>query len=207
VSKKPTIRFAFTIKDGPNAGLTSGTWRAWTHGEDLYIAPEELSKVWKVSLHADAAWRVAMTSEHVREGVEPQLPHGVDRAVWKFRPPPFEDGGRLAFVVAVTRASLLPGVLDERALHIAVKDRWDVLNTVKLWMTEPNVEMEGSSRPLGAPLPLRSGRRVWLSVGTEPVEGNPEPPCVGSIIEPMSPATHEVTAPGVMVKGVHTSHD
>jgi hypothetical protein len=171
VSKKPTIRFAFTIKDGPNAGLTSGTWRAWTHGEDLYIAPEELSKVWKVSLHADAAWRVAMTSEHVREGVEPQLPHGVDRAVWKFRPPPFEDGGRLAFVVAVTRASLLPGVLDERAL------------------------------------PLRSGRRVWLSVGTEPVEGNPEPPCVGSIIEPMSPATHEVTAPGVMVKGVHTSHD
>lgn len=205
MSKKPTIRFAFTIKDGPNAGLTSGNWRAWTHGEDLYLAAEELSRVWKVSLHSDVAWQLAMTREHVQGGAEPQLPHGVDRAVWKFQPPPFEGGGRLAFVVAVTRASLLVGVLDERALHVAVEDRWDVLNTVKLWMTEPDIELEGISRPLGAPLPLRSGRRVWLAASTEQVEGEPEPPCTGSMLEPMSPATHGVTAPGVMVKGVHVA--
>jgi hypothetical protein len=55
-----------------------------------------------------------MTKEHVASGVEPQLPVGVDRAVWKFKPPPFRDGGRLAFVVAATKASLLSGNVEEK---------------------------------------------------------------------------------------------
>ena len=202
MSKKPMLRFAFTIAEGPNAGLTSGPWRAWTKGEDCYITPRAPDDVWKVSLHSDVAWRLAMTSEHVASGELPHLPEGVDRAMWKFKPTEFVDGRRLAFAIATTRAALLPGALIETDLHIAVRDRWDEVTVAYFWMTEPDVELSGVDRRVGEPLLLQSGRRLWLSAGVEQVSGEPEPMADGAVIVPMSPENDDVAAPGLMIKGV-----
>ena len=161
----------------------------------------ELSGVWKVSLYGDAAWRVAMTAEHVKSGHEPQLPPGADRAPWTFDPP-FKDRGRLVFVVACTRAALLPGQLDERELHVTVDDRWDRLTSVRFWMTEPGVDLVGMNRPLGQPLPLTPADRCGWVLPPEAVDGEPESMSAGALIEPRSPATDNVSAPGLLVRGV-----
>lgn len=208
MSKKSKTRFAFTIKDGTNAGSTSGPWVVWTHKDDIYIAPEELSGMWKVSLHGDAAWRLAMTAEHVASGIEPQLPQGVDRAMWKWvtdelPAPPFVDGVRLTFVVATTRAALLSSrPLDDRSQHIAVDDRWDVLTMVRFLMTEPGVELTDVPRPVGRSMLLSNGRRLWMAVATESVVGEPEVGIEGAMVEVMSPATHDVSVPGLLLKGL-----
>lgn len=199
---KRKIRFAFTIQEGRNAGLTSGSWFVKTHVEDVYIAGKAISGIWKVSLHGDQAWRLALTSEHVKTGEPPQLPNELDRAGWTFQPPPFVDGRRLAFAIAATRGALLPIGLDEQDLHIAVEDRWDQLTVAYLWMTEPAVELDRPARRIGEPLLLASGRRVWLTAGVERVAGEPEPIAVGSMVEPMTQDAHGVTAPGLMLKGV-----
>jgi hypothetical protein len=93
-------------------------------------------------------------------------------------------------------------------LNIGVEDRWDVLNTVKFWMTEPGVELDGLSRPVGKPLklcqrpaasgqrPAASGQRLWLAAGSEPSAW-------AAIIQPMLPAMHDVSAPGLLLRGVH----
>lgn len=101
----PRLRYAFAITQGPNAGLGCGGWRIWTHGEDTYIAAK--GNPWKASLHSDASWRVAVTSEHVTSGKLPIVPGG--RATsWEFEPTRFEHGGRMAFAIAVPRNSLIP---------------------------------------------------------------------------------------------------
>lgn len=202
MSKKPMLRFAFTISEGPNAGLTSGPWRAWTKGEDCYIVPKAPDDVWKVSLHGDAAWRLAMTSEHLASGQLPHLPEGVDRAMWKFEPTEFVAGRRLAFAIATTRSAMLPGALSEADLHIAVRDRWDEVTVAYFWMTEPGVELDGVDRMVGDPLLLQSGRRLWMSAGVERVLGEPEPMAHGAMIVPMTPENDDVAAPGLMIKGV-----
>lgn len=206
MSKKPRLRFVFTIAEGPNAGLTSGPWRAWTKGEDCYIVPRAPDDVWKVSLHVDAAWRLAMTSEHVASGKPPQLPEGVvDRAMWKFQPTKFVHGRRLAFAIAATRSAMLPGALSETDLHIAVRDRWDEVTVAYFWMTEPDVELVGGDRRVGEPLLFQSGRRLWMSAGVEQVVGQPEPMAQGAMIAPMSPENDDVAAPGLMLKGLRLS--
>jgi hypothetical protein len=39
---KQLIRFTFAITTGPYAGLTTGGWRLWVHGEDTYIADKAI---------------------------------------------------------------------------------------------------------------------------------------------------------------------
>jgi hypothetical protein len=72
-----------------------------------------------------------------------------------------------------------------------------------VWMTEPSISIE-SPRLVGGPLSLRSGRRVWVTAGTEEVMGGrPEPIPATAIVEPVWPAEHGVTAPGVFIRGAH----
>lgn len=202
MASKSRLRFAFTIAEGPNAGLTSGPRRAWADGEDFYVIPAKPNDVWKASLHADAAWQLAMTREHVASGELPTLPEGLPRNAWKFKPAEFVDGGRLAFAVAVARSAMLPGELRTGDLHIAVEDRWDKITVGYFWMTEPGVDLAGVERLVGESIVLRSGRRVWLAAGTESVKGEPEPMADGAVVVPMTPEADDVSAPGLMVKGL-----
>lgn len=82
--------------------MTAEGWRLWVHGDDTYVADKATGARWKTSLHGDVAWRLAVTQEAMARDAAP-IPPGMDRAPWKFDPPPFANGGRLAFFVAATR--------------------------------------------------------------------------------------------------------
>jgi hypothetical protein len=202
---KQEFRFAVTLTEGPNAGLTSGGLRVWVHRESTYVTSRELGSTWKVSLHGDEAWRLAATSEQYRS--ERPVFAGRNRALWTFDPVPFVDGRRLAFAVAVTRGALLPQPLHPKDHQIATDDRWDQLTIGLIWMTEPGVTFEDPSR-IGGPLVLDSGRRVWITQSIDYLGGGaPEAQCEGIVVEPMWPGRHDVTAPGLILKGVRWDDD
>ena len=196
------VRFGFRIEDGPNTGLCCGGWRVWTHGDTTYITAKSLGDTWKTSLHGEGPWQHAVTKEHLHDAERPVWSEP-DRAPWKFQPPPYVDGKRVAFVVAVTRAALLPGELDPSEHVITVEDRWDRLTSVFVWMTEPGIAFDEPGLFAG-PLLLTTGCRVWLEQNQEALDGKTEPetPCVGVMIEPMNPETHDVVAPGFLLRGV-----
>ena len=202
---KQRIQFAFTIAQGPNAGLTSGSWRLWVRKEDTYIAPADLGGIWKCSLHGDESWQWAVTTEHLASGESPVW-RGPDRAPWKYEATPFVNGHRLAFVICTFRHALRPLPLDPADMHIRVQDRWDEVTLGCLWMTEPGVAFD-ADRIVGGPLALASGRQVWLTARTEAIgDAEPEPLAVSSMLEPAIPQVHGVRAPGVFHRGVHLSN-
>lgn len=204
MGKQQSTRFTFTIAEGPNAGLTTGAFKLWTRKEDTYLAPVELGGIWKLSLHADSVWRWAVTTEHMA-GQDPIVP-GPGRMAFDYEPVEFDGGRRLAFTICTFRHALLPRELDKKALHVRVNDSWQEVTLAGIWMTEPGVELE-RSRPVGEPLILDSGRRVWVSAWTEAVpDGEPEPQAVSSLIEFAMPAKHAVRGPGVFLRGVHVDH-
>jgi hypothetical protein len=197
----PRLRYAFAITDGPNAGLGCAGWRIWTHRDDTYIAAK--GNPWKASLHSDASWRVAVTSEHVTSGKLPIVPGG--RATsWEFEPTPFEHGGRMAFAMAVPRNSLIPVQPSSTETIIEVADCWDRLTILYVWMTEAAFTLQATQGFVGGPLQLEGGRQVWVTAREEFVEPYPpEPVPAGQLIEPRWPGEHAVTAPGFMVRGVN----
>lgn len=201
----PRLRYAFAITQGPNAGLGCGGWRIWTHGEDTYIAAK--GNPWKASLHSDASWRVAVTSEHVTSGKLPIVPGG--RATsWEFEPTRFEHGGRMAFAIAVPRNSLIPITLSPAETVIEIADSWDRLTVLYVWMTEPGIDLQTQGGIVGGPLYLKSGRQVWVTPCEEFVDPYPsEPVPSGQLIEPRWPAEHDVRAPGFMVRGINVAGD
>jgi hypothetical protein len=152
---KCKTKFSFVIDAGPSAGMNSGTWVVWANREDTYIAATHLGNKWKVSLHGDIAWRLAVPKESRSD--PPLLPAGHDRAPWKFAPTSFVDGRRLAFVIAVTRAAMLPHAqIAVDATQVGVQDRWDVVHLAKIWMTEPGYELDREWNLVGDALPLAS---------------------------------------------------
>ncbi|WUA08674.1 hypothetical protein OG225_02710 [Nocardia sp. NBC_01377] len=200
MSSRNRLRFAFTIREGQHAGWTSGSWRVWVNKEDTYIAAASIGGIWKASLHGDVAWRIAQTSENARSE-NPIIDPSIGRNLWEFDPVPFEDGGRMAFAIAPLRASYLPREIDTKDVHIAVEDRWDQIAVAYVWMTEPGIDFDADRR-VGGPLTLTSGRRVWVSAGTEQVDQLEEYDIVGSMIEPTIPGKHDVAAPGFVVRGL-----
>jgi hypothetical protein len=199
------LRYAFAITAGPNAGLSIGGWRIWTRNEDTYTTAKQFGGIWKASLHADKSWRVAMTREHQHSGKVPVLTDGHRNAPWEFAPTAFEDGGRLASVIATFRNALIPQHLDSRDFVVEVADRWDRLTAIYVWMTEPGVTFTASNI-IGGPLPLSSGRQVWVTFGDEYINPtDPEPTPAGVIIEPQTPEKDGVTAPGFLIRGLNIS--
>jgi hypothetical protein len=70
-------------------------------------------------------------------------------------------------------------------------------------MTELGVDAHPDWTLVGGPLPLASGRRVWVTSSFEQIEpADPEPVAPGTMIEPVTPETHGVASPGWLVKGV-----
>lgn len=205
MSSGPRVRFAFRVVDGPGAGLCCGGWRLWTRAEDTYLTAVSLGDTWKVSLHGDVWWACSVTAENARRP-DTVLPAGHDRAMWRFTPTPFVDGRRLAFAVGVFRHALRPGPPDPRETVVVVPDRWDVLTLALIRMTEPGVGPDPGWHVLGGPLPLASGRRVWLTVSHDDVPpAEPEPVPDGVMVEPVGPGTHDVASPGCFVKGLHVA--
>jgi len=202
VSKKNRVRFRFEITDGPNSGLSCPGWRVWTTRDSIYMAGAETGSMWKLSLHGDVAWRYAQTSEN-RRSPNPVLPQDHDRAPWTFEPTPFIDGVRHAFAVAVFRHALVAAPPDPSELVLPVDDRWDTVTTLFLQVTEVGTDLETTRSVVREPLPMSAGRRLWLTLDSEFCGGEPEPPAVGTMIEPAAPATHGVAFPGVFVRGVH----
>ena len=197
------MRFTFRVESGPNAGLSCGGWRVWTHGEARYITGKPLKDTWKVSLHGDEWWAAAVTKENAQRR-DTVLPPDLDRSVWRFQPTSFSQGHRIAFAVGVFRHALRPEPVDKSETVIAVPDRWDVLSLALVRMTEPGVDVDPAWAVVGGPLMLASGRRVWVTRSVEAIEPtDPEPVAVGAMIEPVSPETHGVASPGWLVKGVH----
>ena len=205
VSRQHPIRFAFRISSGPNAGLSVGQFRVWCHKDDTYIADAGVPS-WKTSLHGEVAWQTAETKESFTSP-EARLSGTSDRAPWKFAPPEFEDGQRLAFVVCATRGALGTSVAPQRYRTVEVNDRWDELTKVNIWMTLPKVELPDASLLLGPVLTLESGANVWAAVGREYIApSDPEPVPGSSIIEPQVPGRHDVTAPGLLIRGLHLAN-
>lgn len=194
------IRFCFRITSGPNSGHAVGQFRVWTNGDDTYIADRNV-KSWKTSLHGDIAWRTAETRESSTSSA-PRLPAGTDRAPWKFSPPPFADGYRCAYVIGVTRGSLRPLEVPARYHTVEVRDRWDELTKVSLWMAEPGVPNPPASDRIGPLLRLSSGLKVWAVAGAESLKGGqPGPVPIAALYEPQVPGIHDVITPGLLVRG------
>lgn len=199
MARRP-FRFAFRIVSGPCAGHGSVGWRLWVHDESVYLTAKSLDGTWKVSLHGDVAWRLAVTSEHLKTSHAPVW-RGSDRAPWKFEPPDFVDGRRLCFVVAATRAAMLPSA-DTDDFDVVVEDRWDQLTSVFVWMTDPGIGFNEVGLIAG-PFPLASGRRVWVTQERQKLPlAQPHSDIVGVLVEPLWPDHDNVTAPGLLLKGL-----
>ncbi|MFE7067188.1 hypothetical protein [Microbacterium sp. NPDC057658] len=202
MARSQAIRFTFAIQSGHNAGLGVGQFRVWCHREDTYIADPGVPQ-WKTSLHGEVAWRPAETAES-HSSSEARLPADIDRAPWKYAPPDFVDGQRLASVVGVTRAALRPWTAPERYQRVEVRDRWDELTKANVWMTKADADVPDHPTRVGPILELASGTRVWVSVGREALDPiDPEPVPISTMLEPQIPGVHDVTAPGVLIRGVH----
>ena len=187
--------------------MGSAGWRVWTHGEDTYITATSFGDKLKVSLHGDEAWQLAYASEHAR-GTESLVPGGMGRVVWAFDPTPFEDGRRQAFAVGVTRGALRPIDATRKADPdiIAVKDRWDLVTVAQIWMTEPEAALPEGLPALSGPLPLRSGRQVWVTASWEEIAPqDPEPIPVSALVKFIRPEEADVACPGVMVVGLNVA--
>jgi hypothetical protein len=98
---------------------------------------------------------------------------------------------------------MLPEPLDATdSVLIEVPDRWDVLTTASVWMTEPDVQVD-DPQAVGDPLALDSGRKVWVTAGHEQLpSADPMSEAVGSMIEPRWPEEHGTAAPGILIRGV-----
>lgn len=204
MSKSPAIRFAFAITQGDSAGLQCGHFRVWVHGDDTYIADVGLAGIWKTSLHGEVAWQTAETKEsHL--STNPMLVPTGDRAPWKYDPPAFEDGRRLAFVIGVTRTAMRPGTAaPARYEVIEVSDRWDQLTKANVWMSVPPVAPD--PHHIGPVLTLANETQVWVTRGEEPMdESTPEPPPDSTIAEPQIPGLHDVIAPGMIIRGINVA--
>jgi hypothetical protein len=70
-------------------------------------------------------------------------------------------------------------------------------------MTETGVLLERTHLVIGGPLALTSGRQVWVTAHSEHIEAvEPQPLPAGTMIEPVSPDSHGVAAPGFWIKPV-----
>jgi hypothetical protein len=207
MSRSRGVRFAFDVTEGPNAGITSGSWEVKTHGESVYLFAPELMKDWKVALHADSLWMMEITKEAVDLGRREVLPIPGGRGPWKFTPTPIHGGGRLVFAIAVARSALLKRPRSPKGISLSAPDRWDALNVASVWMTDPGVEVSLDGL-VGPAQSLGSGRQVWVTTAVE--TWGPEDDALnyrGSVIEAWRPETHGVRGPGLMIRGVTVSPD
>jgi len=60
MARRNTLRFQVTAADG----RCSDVWRAWSDGNNVYLAPRMKGGEFKISLHESGKWRFAFTKEY-----------------------------------------------------------------------------------------------------------------------------------------------
>lgn len=71
-------------------------------------------------------------------------------------------------------------------------------------MTEPDVQLSRELVHVGVPLPLSSGRRVWVTTCSEGIsQQGPEPVPAAVIMKVMRPDEDDVSCPGVLMVGAN----
>jgi hypothetical protein len=88
-----------------------------------------------------------------------------------------------------------------------VADRWDRLTGVRLFVTDPQIEVVPSEKLVfQQPLQLSSGRLVWLQAFDEdvpPIDPGPVP--VGQLIRVLTLEADDVSCPGYLVVGLNVA--
>lgn len=162
---KRRLRFGFQILDGPAKGLSCLGWRVWTHREDTYVTAKSLGDTRKVSLHGDEWWTSAVTKEN---SLSPDTVLAfLDPCGDSSRPPSSTVGASPSSLPSTAThfdQSRRPPAAGEAIIE--VPDRWDALTLAAVRMTEPGVGLHPDWSMVGSPLPLLSGRNVWVWLPT-----------------------------------------
>jgi hypothetical protein len=199
VTPRPTVRLAVVDR------LThrhSGVFRVWTRKNDTYLAPEDSSGIYKVSLHP-RSYRIAFTSEHWSTGSAPNNAPGPGRLIKEYTPSALVDEVEFAWRLAFqTDALLEDSVLDHDVLMLRPEAANAVIE-LGVWICGPSVHKRPYQQ-IGPDLPLADGRVVKLGVqlwAADPVDG-----CdpsrrdhVGSMFEFVDRETPE-HAPGIVLR-------
>jgi len=157
------IRFGLGDEDGHY----SMVWRAWSQGDDVYLAPRGMAQVVKLSVHASGIWRWAWPKDSA-------LAREVsgDRAQLRWtKPPPFVQGWRAGPTVLFPYAPVEGWGADP--LETTKKVHWleppakNRKVTVSLLLGDPGVVpardlRENKRMPVIAEFELRSGGRVGV---------------------------------------------
>jgi hypothetical protein len=172
--RRGPVRFAV----GAPEGLSSNSWRFWTHKGHAYLACRDNFQNMTVSLHASGRWRMAFTHQAVQQN--PRLvPPCSDRAweVWNEPPPTLPDTVitfRLLFFTSelAVRPDQRPTKTWKDTVFIeAAPPDSGLLTVVTFSVTKDDPELRHDSQPSVrlASLPLNEGRRVQLVAHREPV--------------------------------------
>jgi hypothetical protein len=98
MARRNTLRFQVTAADG----RCSDVWRAWSDGNNVYLAPRFKGGEFKISLHESGKWRLGLTEQYAQlmgrlgtwggdrkvEALDrpPEHATGFTRAVWMYFP-------------------------------------------------------------------------------------------------------------------------
>jgi hypothetical protein len=161
----PTLRFAA----GSAARPSSGVWRLWVRGSDVYLGARVALQWFKLSMHQSGQWISAFTSQ---SGIVDEIGLRRRHAIWN-RPPEFTPGwtqgpsvvipwvkwsGELRPMMERPTADTLwmPGPSHKKKLSFNI-----LYSSPKV----PSGEIESVSQPgdaiLGS-LPLSNGEKVWV---------------------------------------------
>lgn len=155
---------------GTDFGPRSGTWRIWAEQNDIYVAMRSTAGEFKTSLHSSGKYRHAFTAAAERKYVRP----GQDRAIFKWREPPWTEQGLrcLLEVVAPTDELTVPNGEPDPAekaktvlIHPAPAGHAAVISVVA---TRPEVAVSRHPTPADGPSEnlarwrLPNGCDVWI---------------------------------------------
>lgn len=164
MARAPVVRFAVV---DPVTGRHSGIWRIWTHGPDVYVAPEDLGGMLKVSLHP-GVYRVAYTYEYWRSGQVPNNAPGPGRQLVSYQPSKTVAGVEHAWLVAFQPDALLDITpVRNDAVRIMAPDS-DHIVQVDVWICAASVQQRPRDPIDPSPLELSDGRHVWVGHDTYP---------------------------------------
>jgi hypothetical protein len=76
------------------------------------------------------------------------------------------------------------------------------MSIAEVWMTESGASLTGAHQLVGGPLPLPSGRQVWVTRRIVPVDSEPETGIVSAMVEPITHDIAGVSTPGAIIRGV-----
>jgi len=193
VSKKRGHRVSFAVSDYDDGGVraTSPTTLIKTSREDIYIGAQLGMGTFKISLHGGThgrseAWQMGYTSEHRDSGAEP-LWGGRSRLTHTWTPTPFIDGVRTALIWDTYRGALCARSFDPEAIQLKFPENGGYVRLI-VGVTDAGMDPRGCEGQVSHPLPLASGRLVWLAWQS----------VIENVPDEVDPAQVAIMSPGVI---------